>query len=188
MFYNPCMKRARFATLVVTGLFAASIAAPHCALAQNRVPATLTFAHPEKAGDARILTYVSSERGFVTSSYILEGPGGLVVIDTQFLLSAAEEMIAWAEATTGKKVVLGLVLHPNPDKFNGAAVLNRRKIPVLTSAEVLAKLPAVHELRKSWFYEDFKPDYPADLPAVESFGAAAQSGLHPPGGQGCSRG
>lgn len=115
-------------------------------------------------------TYVSSDNGFLTSSYWIDGPQGVVVIDTQFLLSAAREVIARAEKASGKKVVAALVLHPNPDKFNGAAVFNKRGIPVYTSAQVLAKIPAVHELRKTWFYDRFKPDYPKDLPTILSFG------------------
>src|SRR5438309_652995 len=63
--------------------------------------------------DARVGTYVSSVKGFVTSSYWIEGPDGLVVIDTQFLTSAATELLDWAERATGKKVVLAVVLHPN---------------------------------------------------------------------------
>jgi glyoxylase-like metal-dependent hydrolase (beta-lactamase superfamily II) len=136
--------------------------------------AAVTLAHADEAA-ARIGTYVSSEEGFRTNSYWLEGDNGLVVIDTQFLLSSAEELIQAAERTTGKKVVLAIVLHPNPDKFNGAAVFNKRGIRVITSAQVLAKLPAVHELRKTWFYDRFKPDYPADLPKIESFGDKTQA-------------
>jgi glyoxylase-like metal-dependent hydrolase (beta-lactamase superfamily II) len=145
---------------------------PTAAVAAATTAVTLT--HADEVA-ARIGTYVSSEGGFRTSSYWLEGEKGLVVIDTQFLLSAAEELIQLAERTTGKKVVLAIVLHPNPDKFNGAAVFNKRGIRVITSAQVLARLPAVHELRKTWFYEQFKPDYPADLPHIESFGDRTQS-------------
>jgi glyoxylase-like metal-dependent hydrolase (beta-lactamase superfamily II) len=124
--------------------------------------------------DPRIGTYISSWKGFRTSSYWIQAPEGLVLIDTQFLLSAAEEMIAAAEAATGKKVILAIVLHPNPDKFNGAAVLAKRGIKVISSAQVVGKIPAVHTLRKEWFFDRFAPDYPAELPKVEAFGSATQ--------------
>src|SRR3954454_20682508 len=96
------------------GLLLALVAG--CASVQVPAHAQVTLT---SAGDPRVGTYVSSPWGFSTSSYWIEGPTGLVVIDTQFLPSAAEEMLAWAEQTTGKKVVLAIVLHPNPDKFNG---------------------------------------------------------------------
>lgn len=121
-------------------------------------------------GDAAVGTYVSSWKGFRTSSYWIEGPEGLVIIDTQFLPSAAEEMVNWAEKTTGKKAVLAIVLHPNPDKFNGTAAYLKRGIRVLTSEQVRAQIPTVHELRKEWFFERFKPDYPVEYTLPESFG------------------
>ena len=121
-------------------------------------------------GESRVGTYVSSWHGFRTSSYWIEGPTGLILIDTQFLTSAAVEMVDWAEKVTGKKAVLAIVLHPNPDKFNGTAVFQKRGIKVVTSAQVLAAIPEVHELRKTWFFERFKPDYPAEQPKPESFG------------------
>lgn len=121
-------------------------------------------------GDGKVGTYISSWKGFRTSSYWIEGPTGLVLIDAQFLPSAAEEMVEWAEKITGKKVVLAIVLHSNPDKFNGTATFQKRGIKVITSAQVLNEIPAVHELRTGWFYEKFKPDYPVETPTPESFG------------------
>ena len=121
-------------------------------------------------GDSKVGSYTSSLEGFNTVSYWIEGPTGLIVIDTQFLPSAAEQLIDWAEKTTGKKIVLAIALHPNPDKFNGTAVFQKHGIRVVTSEQVLKLIPAVHKLRKSWFYDRFKPDYPADEPKPESFG------------------
>lgn len=121
-------------------------------------------------GDSRVGEYVSSWKGFRTSSYWIEGPRGVIVIDTQFLPTAAEEMLAWIEKKTRKNVVLAIVLHPNPDKFNGTAVFQKRGIRVVTSEQVKALVPAVHELRKKWFFDRFKPDYPVNAPVLESFG------------------
>ncbi len=143
--------------------------------APRRMPkrAVVIFAHPDEfAGDPRVGTYVSSTWGFSTASYWIEGPRGLVLVDTQFLPSAAREAVEVAEAATGKKVVLAVVLHANPDKFNGTAVLRERGIRVVTSAQVRALVPAVHEKRKRAFYERYRPDYPAEATLPESFGGA----------------
>jgi len=121
-----------------------------------------------KAGD--VGTYVSIPWGFSTSSYFIEGDGGLVAIDTQFLPSAAEEMIARAEAATRKKLVLAVVLHANPDKFNGTAVFQKHGVKVVTSAQVKALVPEVHEKRVRAFYDRYQPDYPKDVPQPEVFG------------------
>lgn len=145
-----------------------AVASLACGGASRSPPreAQLAVAH----ADPRIGTYTSSVRGFVTSSYWIEGPSGLVLIDTQFLLSAAEELVDWAERSTGKSVVLAIVLHPNPDKFNGTGVLRKCGVRVVTSEQVLRAMPAVHEKRLRAFYDRYKPDYPKDLVLPESFG------------------
>lgn len=122
------------------------------------------------SGDSRVGTYTSSHNGFRTSSYWIEGPEGVVVIDLQFLLSASEEFLNLVEAQTKKKVVLAIVLHPNPDKFNGTPVFQKRGIKVITSKSVAHYIPQVYELRREWFYDRFKPDFPAEepKPGIES--------------------
>ncbi len=133
--------------------------------------ARLILAHPDEwAGDARVGTYVSSTWGFSTRSYWIEGQSGLVLIDTQFLPSATQEAVAWAERATGKKVVLAVVLHANPDKFNGTGFLKGRGVRVVTSAQVRALIPAVHEKRLRAFYERYQPDYPKQATLPDSFG------------------
>jgi glyoxylase-like metal-dependent hydrolase (beta-lactamase superfamily II) len=120
--------------------------------------------------DPRVGVYTSIPWGFDTASYWIEGPDGLIVIDTQFLPSASAEVIEAAESITGKKIKLAIVLHPNPDKFNGTATFQARGIKVVTSAQVLEKIPEVHDIRLLAFYDRYKPDYPEDLPKPESFG------------------
>jgi glyoxylase-like metal-dependent hydrolase (beta-lactamase superfamily II) len=114
--------------------------------------------------------YVSAPKAYSTVSYWLEGSDGLVLIDTQFLPSDALKFVDAAERATGKKVLLAIVLHPNPDKFNGVAAMQQRGIRVVTSAQVAREIPAVHRIRLGWFYDEFRPDYPKDAPAPTAFG------------------
>ncbi len=114
--------------------------------------------------------YESSRWGFSTVSYWLEGPTGVVLVDTQFLPSAAAELVETAERATGKPVVTAIVLHANPDKFNGTATLQARGIEVITSSQVLAQIPAVHDERTAAFAERYAPDYPTAVPRPDSFG------------------
>jgi glyoxylase-like metal-dependent hydrolase (beta-lactamase superfamily II) len=160
--------------------FSASLAAAACAAPESpppppRAPAASAAAAYDGqvarfAGDTRIGVYVSIPWGFSTSSYWIEGPDGLIAIDTQFLPSAAEEMITAAEAMTGKKVKLAIVLHANPDKFNGTATFQKRGIRVVTSRQVLDLIPGIHEKRLKAFYDRYQPDYPRELPQPASFG------------------
>ncbi len=150
---------------------AAALAACSAGSVPPRAAVTLAHADPLAHADARVGTYVSSNWGFSTNTFWIEGPGGLVVIDTQFLPSAAEEMAEWAERVTGKRIVTAIVLHPNPDKFNGTAVLRARGVRVVTSEQVRRLVPAVHEKRLRSFYSRYAPDYPRDAPELDSFGS-----------------
>lgn len=116
--------------------------------------------------------YESSAWGFHTNTWWIEGPSGVVLVDTQFLPSAIEEAVEIAETYTGKKVVLAFVLHPNPDKFNGVAALKKRGIRVVSLPAVIDAIPEVDKLRRAWFYERYQPDYPPQLVLPESLGEA----------------
>jgi glyoxylase-like metal-dependent hydrolase (beta-lactamase superfamily II) len=153
----------RFASVLLLALVAG------CASVQRPVDAQVTLT---AKGDPRVGTYVSSPWGFSTSSYWIEGPEGLILIDTQFLPSAAEEFVNWAEQVTGKKALLAIVLHANPDKFNGTDVLRKRGIRVVTSEQVRAFIPHIHQIRTAAFYERYKPDYPTEVPLPDSFGSS----------------
>lgn len=122
--------------------------------------------------DARVGQYVSSAWTFSTSTFWIEGPEGVVLVDVQFLPSAAIEALEAAERATGKKVVAAVVLHANPDKFNGTAALQARGIKVLTSKQVLELIPHVFEIRTAAFGERYRPDWPGEVPRPESFGEA----------------
>ncbi len=158
--------------VAIGALAAAALSA--CAHGPSKTSAPSTSEKPRLTlnhGDSTVGTFVSVPRGFFTNSYWIEGPTGLILIDTQFLLSEAATFVDWAERTTGKKAVLAIVLHPNPDKFNGVHVLRKRGIRVITSDQVKALIPAVHQDRYDAFYERFKPDYPQTAPELESFGS-----------------
>lgn len=157
------------AALALVALLAASSGPLACAGRTGSQP-PLKGAVEVLVGDGRVGQYVSTGWGFATSTFWIEGPQGLVLIDAQFLPSAAEEAVIAAERVTRKKVVAAIVLHPNPDKFNGTATLQARGIQVLTSSEVLAKIPAVFESRTASFGDRYRPDWPTATPQPESFG------------------
>jgi glyoxylase-like metal-dependent hydrolase (beta-lactamase superfamily II) len=124
-------------------------------------------------GDARIGQYISSEWSFETSSFWLEGPEGLILIDTQFLPSAVRKEVTYAERVTGKKVELAIVLHPNPDRFNGTAWLKNRGVRVVTSDQVLERIPEVHYKWSPVFFEKYRNGgYPRTLVMPEGFGSS----------------
>lgn len=126
------------------------------------------------ARDPRVGTFVSSPWGFSTSSYWIEGPTGLILIDAQFLPSAAERFVTLAESVTGKRAELAIVLHANPDKYNGVGTLRRRGIRVVSARQVVERIPEIDVERRESFAERYRPDYPAELVLPEPFGDHTQ--------------
>jgi glyoxylase-like metal-dependent hydrolase (beta-lactamase superfamily II) len=115
-------------------------------------------------------TYTSSQKTFSTASYWIEGVDGVVMIDTQFLPKEGLLAVQEAEKATGKKVVAAIVLHPNPDKFNGTAAYQERGIKVFASRQTIDLIPAVHEIRLGWFFDEYSPDYPKLAAKPTEFG------------------
>jgi glyoxylase-like metal-dependent hydrolase (beta-lactamase superfamily II) len=116
-------------------------------------------------------TYTSPQKTFSTASYWIEGVDGVVMIDTQFLPKEGLQAVDQAERATGKKVVAAIVLHPNPDKFNGTAAYQARGIKVFASRQTIELIPAVHEIRLGWFFDEYSPDYPKLAAKPTEFGA-----------------
>lgn len=127
-------------------------------------------------GDARVGQYVTSDWYLEGASYWIEGPEGLVLIDTQLVPTATRKVVNDAEWRTGKKVKLAVVLHSNPDRANGTGWLLDKGIRVVTSAQVREHIPAVH---RRWFpvygakYE--RGLYPKEVALPESFGDSTQT-------------
>jgi glyoxylase-like metal-dependent hydrolase (beta-lactamase superfamily II) len=129
----------------------------------------------QEQGDRRVGEYISSDWSFETSSFWLEGPKGLILIDTQFLPSALRKEIRYAKHVTGKEIKLAIVLHPNPDRFNGTAWLQSQGVPVVTSDQVLELIPEVHAKWSPVFFEKYKQSgYPRTLVLPESFGSSSR--------------
>lgn len=124
-------------------------------------------------------TFTSIPWGFDTNSFWLEGPEGVIVIDTQFLPSEAEHLIEVVERETHKKITSAFVLHPNPDKFNGADVFRAHGVKVITSSAVHEQIPAVAEKRRAAFYERYKPDYPERDPTIDDVLPVVGDGTSP---------
>lgn len=169
--------RRPLAATVCRATLIALVLLPACAGAERGQPGAAPAPETAVAGtwsrvpDApRVGRYVSSPWGFSTVSYWIEGDDGVVIIDTQFLPSAARELVEIAERETGKPVVTAIVLHANPDKFNGTAAMQARGIEVLTSAPVLERIPAIHFERFAAFGERYAPDYPIPPPRPAVFG------------------
>lgn len=119
--------------------------------------------------------YTSPAKSFSTNSYWVAGKESTVLIDLQFLPNEALTALEVAERASLLKVTHGIVLHPNPDKFNGTATLQQRGVKVLTSAQVAKEIPGVHTIRLGWFADEYKPHYPQTAAVPSVFGHASQT-------------
>ncbi|WP_257979084.1 MBL fold metallo-hydrolase [Corallococcus exiguus] len=125
----------------------------------------------QEQGDLRVGEYISSQWSLQTASYWIEGPEGLVLIDTQLLPSALRKELAFAKDVTGKEAKLAIVLHANPESFNGTALLKELGVTVVTSGPVRERIPAVHEKwAPSLFKQYWNGRYPRELVLADSFG------------------
>ncbi|WP_224244342.1 MBL fold metallo-hydrolase [Hyalangium gracile] len=129
----------------------------------------------EEQGDRRVGQYISSDWSFQTSSFWIEGPEGLILIDTQFLPSALRKLIRYGEQRTGKASKLAIVLHPNPDRFNGTAWLQSQEVPVVTSEQVRDLIADVHAKWSPVFFEKYSMGgYPRTLALPDSLGSSTR--------------
>ena len=159
-------------SVVATACATSSSTTPAQETAQETAPSDAFSGLWRNPQDPRIYAWVSSPWTFSTTSWAIEGDDGLVLIDTQFLPKDAVAFVDAVEAATGKQAKVAVVLHANPDKFNGTAALQARGIKVVTSSQVKGLIPDVHKKRSAAFGERYAPDYPKETPAPESFGSS----------------
>src|SRR5262249_23526920 len=69
------------------------------------------------------------------NSYLVHGPGGIVVVDGQLTVSDAQTVRSAIERT-GKDLAGILITHPHPDHYAGAGLIAPPAVPVLATAAV----------------------------------------------------
>jgi glyoxylase-like metal-dependent hydrolase (beta-lactamase superfamily II) len=112
----------------------------------------------------RIHTYAAPADKFFVNSFLVETDTGVIIIDTQFLVSSAQALKE-AFLAIGKPLAAIIITHPHPDHFNGLPVLlaGRDAVPVYANAATIAGIRATQaEKRAAW-----TPVYGADYPAAD---------------------
>jgi glyoxylase-like metal-dependent hydrolase (beta-lactamase superfamily II) len=84
-------------------------------------------------------TYTAPDDGWCVNSHIIELPSQLLVVDAQYLLPHAHEVVAYAEQLA-KPITRLYLSHYHPDHILGAAAFSA---PIYALAEVKAKIEAV---------------------------------------------
>jgi glyoxylase-like metal-dependent hydrolase (beta-lactamase superfamily II) len=94
-----------------------------------------------RSGDVCIHTYTAPDDGWCVNSHIVETANGLVVVDAQYTLIYAREVLAYA-AGLGKPITRLYITHYHPDHLLGAPAF---PCPIYALASVAAKIDAVGE-------------------------------------------
>ena len=92
-----------------------------------------------RSGELTIHTYTAPEDGWCVNSHIIETPNQLIVVDAQYMLPYAQEVVEYA-ATLDKPIARLYLTHYHPDHILGAATFST---PIYALAPVAAKIGAV---------------------------------------------
>lgn len=105
--------------------------------------------------------YTSPEAAFLVNSFIVETENGIIVIDTQFLISTARELKQKIEAN-GKPLLAVIITHPHPDHFNGTIVLceDKENLPVYATQATLDGIKATEAEKREFWKQKYGHDYP----------------------------
>jgi glyoxylase-like metal-dependent hydrolase (beta-lactamase superfamily II) len=106
-------------------------------------------------------TYRAAETGLNVNSYLVEGESGVVVVDTNLLVSDIEALRARLRAL--KKPLLAiLVTHAHPDHFNGVlGLVQDKEVPVYATVSVGRVIEEIADAKRA----QWSPVYGAEWPA-----------------------
>ena len=108
-----------------------------------------------------IHAYRAAEPGLLVNSYLVEAEAGVVVVDTNLLVSDIEALRARLRALN-KPLLAILVTHPHPDHFNGVfGLVQDKEVPVYAAASVARVIGEIAEAKR----DQWSPTYGAEWPA-----------------------
>jgi glyoxylase-like metal-dependent hydrolase (beta-lactamase superfamily II) len=122
-----------------------------------------------------IHVYAAPADKFFVNSFLIETATGVVVIDTQFLVSSAQALRAQLDAL-GKPLAGVVITHPHPDHFNGLPILleGLPPTPVYATKATIAGIAATQAAKREAWTPVYGPDYPPTdgMPSHELSGDA----------------
>lgn len=95
--------------------------------------------------------FTSGADGFDTHSHWIDTGSEVIVFDAQFTPQLAEALLEEIRSATDSPVRYVVITHPNPDKFNGASVLQEQGARVIASEATAAAMPEVHAYKEAYF-------------------------------------
>ena len=107
-------------------------------------------------------TYRAADTGLYVNSYLVEGESGIVVVDTNLLVSDIEALRARLHAL--KKPLLAiLVTHAHPDHFNGVlGLVQDQEVPVYATAGVSRVIQEIAAAKRAQWSPVYGSEWPAE--------------------------
>lgn len=125
------------------------------------------------AYQGRVIEFKSGIDGFDTKTFFYEGQNEVVAFDAQFTEELAKSSIEHLRKFTNKPITKLVITHPNPDKFNGAAVFKKQGATIISSTATANAMPDVHKYKKYYFVEIAKmftnDTYPETIAVDQTF-------------------
>jgi len=108
----------------------------------------------------QIHVFSSPEPAFLVNSFIIETQNGVIVIDTQFLVSEAQKLKQEVEKL-GKPLLGVIVTHPHPDHFNGVGILcENLEVPIYATQSTFDEIKAIEADKREFWKPMYGDDYP----------------------------
>lgn len=108
----------------------------------------------------QIHVFKSPEPAFLVNSFIIETQNGIIVIDTQFLVSEARKLKQEVEKL-GKPLLGVVVTHPHPDHFNGVGILcENLEVPIYATQSTVDDIKAIEAGKREFWKQTYGDDYP----------------------------
>ena len=109
----------------------------------------------------RVHIHTSSPDAFFVNSFIIEGVRSLVLVDTQFVLSEANQ-VAEMIAALQKPLAAILITHPHPDHYNGlASILEKHAgTQVYATAGTIEGIRETAENKRAYWTPIIGANYP----------------------------
>jgi glyoxylase-like metal-dependent hydrolase (beta-lactamase superfamily II) len=108
-----------------------------------------------------IHTYSSPEDAFLVNSFLIETANGVVVVDTQFLVTPAKTLKQKAIAL-GKPLLGVIITHPHPDHYNGTAILldGLDTVPIYATQATYDGVKETETPKREFWSPMYKDEYP----------------------------
>jgi glyoxylase-like metal-dependent hydrolase (beta-lactamase superfamily II) len=108
-----------------------------------------------------IHTYAASPEAFLVNSFLIETDHGVIVVDTQFLVTPAKTL-KQKVIDLGKPLLGVIITHPHPDHYNGTAILldGLDSVPIYATQATYEGMKETEAIKREFWTPTHQDEYP----------------------------